>query len=56
MEKIDNLKIQREKILEGLRQAYQKMLEFKRSKNSPLVVSENGEIRHLSPFEPQENL
>tara|TARA_B100001250_G_scaffold375254_1_gene362682 strand:+ start:65 stop:226 length:162 start_codon:yes stop_codon:yes gene_type:complete len=51
MENIDHLRIQRQKILVGLEEVYQKLIEFKKSKNSPLVVSEDGTVRHISPFE-----
>ena len=51
MENIDHLRIQRQKILVGLEEVYQKLIEFKKSKNSPLVVSEDGTVRHISPFQ-----
>ncbi|MEL6533905.1 MAG: hypothetical protein AAFQ98_00770 [Bacteroidota bacterium] len=34
----------------GLRLAYEEMVRFKRSKNSPIVTMENGEIIHKDPF------
>jgi hypothetical protein len=39
----------REKILLGLAKTYENMLEFKRQKNSYLVVSQNGVIVKLKP-------
>jgi hypothetical protein len=38
-----------EKISEGLKLTKEKLLEFKKQKNSPLIVSKDGEIRELSP-------
>lgn len=34
----------RNKIVEGLERSYQKLVEFKRYKKSPLIVTRNGEI------------
>jgi len=31
-------------ILRGLEKAYEKMVKFKKEKNTPLVVSQNGQI------------
>ncbi|NRT20277.1 sulfur carrier protein ThiS [Hymenobacter sp. 9A] len=39
----------RDKILAGLKIAYAQMLEFKRYKNSEVVVARNGEIMRLKP-------
>lgn len=39
----------RAKILQGLEKAYQKMLEFKRQKNSVLVVTRDKKVVHLKP-------
>ena len=36
-----------EQILRGLEKAYKKMVKFKKEKNSPLVVTENGQIRKI---------
>ncbi|WP_255068450.1 hypothetical protein [Lacihabitans sp. LS3-19] len=38
-----------QKLLKGLYQAYQKMLEFKRYKKNKVVVSRDGKILHLEP-------
>lgn len=45
-----------EKIAKGLEEAYRKMIIFKRQKNSPsgrrpVVVSIDGEVRKIDPFE-----
>jgi len=34
-------------ILKGLEMAYEKMVKFKKAKNSPLVVSENGKVKRI---------
>ncbi|UZO81020.1 hypothetical protein NBT05_00725 [Aquimarina sp. ERC-38] len=41
---------QRKKIIKGLELAYQKLIEFKKSKNSPLVISKDGKVIKLDPF------
>ncbi len=39
----------RDKILTGLEIAYERMLEFKRQKNSEVVVMRDGKIVRLKP-------
>ncbi len=39
----------RNKIIIGLEKAYEKMLEFKRQKNSDLVVIRNNKIVRIKP-------
>ena len=39
----------REKILAGLEVAYERMLKFKRQKNSEVVVMRDGKIVRLKP-------
>lgn len=36
-------------ILKGLEKAYEKMVEFKKQKNSPLVISKNGKVVKIPP-------
>jgi hypothetical protein len=36
------------KISKGLELAYKKMIEFKKQKNSPIIVSKNGQIIEIS--------
>ena len=43
------IQIEREKIIKGLELAYEKMVKFKISKNSPIVVSKNGKIVEIAP-------
>lgn len=40
---------QRDKILKGLELAYEKLIEFKKSKNSKMVVMRDGKIVFLDP-------
>ena len=49
MEKKAESKDQTAKLIEGLEKAYEKLVEFKRYKKSPLIVSRNGEIIEISP-------
>ncbi len=37
------------KLTEGLEKAYVKMLELKKQKNTPVVMSKNGEIVEVDP-------
>ena len=37
------------KIIKGLELAYERMVKFKISKNSPIVVSKNGKIVEIGP-------
>jgi len=39
----------RNKVLEGLKLAYQNMVKFKKEKNSVIVVMREGKIVHLKP-------
>ncbi len=39
----------REKIVAGLELAYQRMLEFKKQKNSELVIMKDGKIVKVKP-------
>lgn len=49
----DKFENQIEKIIEGLNISTQEMIKFKKAKNSPIVVSRNGEILLLNPHEIQ---
>jgi hypothetical protein len=40
---------EKEKILKGLEKTYEKLLEFKRAKNSVLVVMRNNKIVKIKP-------
>ncbi len=39
----------RDKLLTGLDKAYEKLIEFKKQKNSVLVVMRDGKITHIKP-------
>lgn len=39
----------RDKLLAGLDKAYAKLIEFKKQKNSVLVVMRDGKITHIKP-------
>ncbi len=38
-----------DKIKEGLEKAYLKLIEFKKYKRSPIIVSKNGKVIELAP-------
>lgn len=38
-----------DKIATGLEEAYRKMVEFKKHKKSPIVMSKNGEVIKIEP-------
>ena len=48
---MENRKELRDKIIKGLEESYKKLVEFKKQKNSPMVVSKNGEILEIAPNE-----
>lgn len=39
----------RDKILSGLEKAYEKLIEFKKQKNSKLVIMQDGKIVKVKP-------
>ena len=43
------LKEERDKIVKGLEESYRKLVEYKKHKNSPLIVSRNGKIVKVDP-------
>lgn len=49
MDNKTHLKNMRKDIVLGLEKAYEKLVEFKRYKKSPLIVSENGEVLEIEP-------
>lgn len=38
-----------EKIIEGLEKAYQKLIEFKKYKKTPIIVLRDGKVVEISP-------
>ncbi|MBC9810986.1 hypothetical protein H9Y05_00715 [Crocinitomicaceae bacterium CZZ-1] len=49
MTKIERQKEEKGKILKGLEKVYEKLLEFKKQKNSELVVLKNNQIVRIKP-------
>ncbi|MCL6219698.1 hypothetical protein [Zunongwangia pacifica] len=45
----------RKKIIAGLEKTYQKLVEFKRYKKTPLIIARNGEIVEIAPEELKPN-
>ena len=43
------LKEKRERIIRGLELTYQRLVEFKKLKNTPIIVSKDGKILELDP-------
>jgi hypothetical protein len=43
------LKLERDKIVAGLEESYKRLIEFKKQKNSPLIISRNGKVVALDP-------
>ncbi len=41
----------REKIIKGLEDAYSSLVEFKKQKNSPLIISKDGKVVEVNPDE-----
>lgn len=51
MDKKEELLEDSKKLVLGLERAYQKLVEFKRYKKSPLIVSRNGKVIEIPPEE-----
>ena len=51
MDRNAEIKERRKKITEGLEISYQKLVEFKRYKNSPLIIGKDEEIIEVLPNE-----
>jgi hypothetical protein len=49
-EKKDEIK---EKVMAGLALSYERLIEFKRQKNSPIVISRDNKIIFLKPWEDE---
>ncbi len=45
----DQLQDLEKKVNLGLKEAYRKMAEFKKQKNSPMIVSRNGRVTAIPP-------
>jgi len=53
MESNNKFKEERDKIVKGLEEAYRRLVEYKKQKDSPMIVSKNGEILEINPNEIQ---
>lgn len=51
MDNREQLRELKEQVSLGLKEAYKKMVEFKKRNNSPLIVSRNGKIIAIPPDE-----
>ncbi len=49
MNKTSDIYRQRKRIVEGLELTYQRLIEFKKSKKSPIVIYSEGKVIELSP-------
>jgi hypothetical protein len=49
MDRREEIKTQHEKILRGLELAYERMIEFKKYKKTPLVISKDGKVVEIDP-------
>jgi len=47
----EQLKEERDKIVKGLEETYKKLVEFKKQKNSPMIVIREGKIVAVDPNE-----
>lgn len=47
----EQLKEERDKIVKGLEETYRRLVEYKKKKDSPMVVLRNGEIVEVDPNE-----
>ena len=51
MGKNEHLKEERDKIIMGLEETYKRLVEFKKQKNSSMIVMRDGKIAALDPHE-----
>ncbi|WP_113922486.1 hypothetical protein [Cognataquiflexum aquatile] len=51
METKEQLKDERDRIVKGLEETYRRLIEFKKQKNSPMIVVRNGKIVAVDPNE-----
>ena len=45
----DSIQDLEEKVIKGLEEAYRRMAEYKKQKNSPLIVSKDGKVVEIKP-------
>lgn len=51
MEKNEQLKEERDRIVKGLEETYRRLLEYKKQKKSPMIVVRDGKIVAVDPNE-----
>ena len=49
METNEQLKEERDKIVKGLEETYRRLIEFKKQKNSPMIIMKDGKIVAVDP-------
>lgn len=47
----EQLKKERDKIVKGLEETYRRLVEFKKQKNSPMIIMRDGKIVAIDPNE-----
>ncbi len=47
----EQLKEERDKIVKGLEETYKRLVEFKKQKNSPMIVIRDGKVVSVDPHE-----
>ena len=47
----EQLKEERDRIVIGLEETYKRLIEYKKQKNSPMIVVRNGKIEAVDPNE-----
>ena len=45
----EQLKEERDRIIKGLEETYKRLIEYKKQKNSPIIVVRNGKIVAVDP-------
>ncbi len=51
MDNSENLEEERRKIVKGLELAYERMIEFKKYKKTPLIISVDGKVVEVDPHD-----
>ncbi|UCS95532.1 hypothetical protein KZP23_11210 [Echinicola marina] len=51
MDNKEQLKEERDRIVKGLEETYKRLVEFKKQKQSPMIVTRNGKIEAVDPNE-----
>lgn len=51
MDNKEQLKEERDRIVKGLEETYKRLVEYKKQKKSPMIVTRNGKIEAVDPNE-----